>query len=164
MRGVEEISREHIAVAARATIKGLTQEERMPELAFKNVDKYWQGNDYKNIPERPATKDRPARPAEYHHVSMTSVALGKEPPFALIFMTHMNLDFDGAGNACGPDNLEPLDYLKNAINKETGHYVGVKAGQMRVSTCHPTNRIIRRILRLVNIEEEPGPCCQQIRI
>lgn len=86
----------------------------MPGLVFRDVDRYWQGNDYKDIPARPAKGDKPARPAESHHVSMTSVAVETEPPFALIYMTHMNIDFDGAGNAYGPDNLEPLDYLVNA--------------------------------------------------
>jgi hypothetical protein len=41
------------------------------------------------------------KPAVSRHVSMTSVAVGKELPFALIFMTHMNIDFDGAANAYG---------------------------------------------------------------
>jgi hypothetical protein len=91
----------------------------MPELVFRNVDHHWQGNDYKDKPKT-AT-----RPAETHQVSMTSVALGTEPPFALIFMTHMNLDYDGAGNAYGPDDLNPLDNLGDAINDKTGHYVGL---------------------------------------
>jgi len=96
----------------------------MPGLVFRNVDRYWQGNDYKDIPAKPAEGSKPAKPAEHHRVSMTSVAVGtEEPPFALIFMTHMNIDFDGAGNAYGPDNLEPLDYLVNAGQKT--HYYGL---------------------------------------
>ncbi len=55
---------------------------------------------------------------------MTSVAMGtQEPPFALIYMTHMNIDFDGAGNCYGPDNLDPLDHMVNAGKKM--HYFGV---------------------------------------
>jgi hypothetical protein len=97
----------------------------MPDLVFNNVNQYWQGNDYKDIPARAARNGQPARPAEYHHISMTSVALGNERPFALIFMTHMNVDFDGAPNAYGPSNLDPLDNIGNAINDATGHYVGL---------------------------------------
>ena len=39
-------------------------------------------------------------------------------------MTHMNLDYDGAANAYGPESLEPLDTIRNARNHK-GHYVGV---------------------------------------
>lgn len=94
----------------------------MTGLVFKNVDRYWQGNDYKN---RPAVKKdgKIIKPAVFMRVSMTSVAMGKELPFALIFMTHMNIDFDGAANAYGPDDKEPLDYLANA--GQNTHYYGL---------------------------------------
>jgi hypothetical protein len=96
----------------------------MPELVFRNVDHHWQGNDYKDIPAVPAKNGKPARPKQEHQVSMTSVTLGtEERPFALIFMTHMNIDFDGAGNAYGPDHLNPLDHINNAGKK--AHYYGV---------------------------------------
>jgi hypothetical protein len=96
----------------------------MPGLVFKNIDRYWQGNDYKN---QPAKKDKDGniiKPAVFMHVSMTSVAVEKEAPFALIFMTHMNIDFDGAANAYGPDDKDPLDNLQDAKN-ERNEYVGL---------------------------------------
>lgn len=96
----------------------------MPELSFNNVDVYWQGNDYKNVAARPAKAGKPAQPAVYRHVSMTSVAIDKGKPFALIFMTHMNIDFDGASNAYGPKEKNPLDYLNDAKD-ENGLYVGL---------------------------------------
>jgi len=166
---------------------------RMPGLVFRNVDRYWQGNDYKDVAEKPAEGGKPAKPAEHHRVSMTSVAVGTdEPPFALIFMTHMNIDFDGAGNAYGPDNLEPLDYLLNAGQKT--HYYGLmsvlptagnpvdkngmikapdgtrvkvdpaRAGQTGISSCRSANGAIRGILRLGHVEEEPRPRRQQLSI
>jgi len=96
----------------------------MAELLFNNVEGYWQGNDYKNMPPKPATPNRPAQPAVYKHVSMTSVAVSTaNAPFALIFMSHMNVDMDGAGNAYGPDEKDALDYLEDA--GRSTHYYGV---------------------------------------
>jgi hypothetical protein len=57
------------------------------------------------------------------HVSMTSVALAGASPFALLYMTHMNIDYDGAGNAYGPDEKDALDYLRDA-GQDT-HYYGL---------------------------------------
>ena len=69
----------------------------MTGLVFKNVDdRHWQGNDYKDIKAVTDKDGKVIKPAVFRHVSMTSVAVGKELPFALIFMTHMNIDFDGA--------------------------------------------------------------------
>jgi hypothetical protein len=95
----------------------------MAELVFKRVEGYWQGNDYKYIPEVPAKGNKPAQPAVDRRVSLTSVAVGTDLPFALIFMTHMNVDMDGAGNAYGPIELDPLDYLADAGQPD--HYYGV---------------------------------------
>lgn len=96
----------------------------MTGLVFKNVDdRRWQGNDYKDIKAVTDKDGKVIKPAVSRHVSMTSVAVGKELPFALIFMTHMNIDFDGAANAYGPDDKEPLDYLVNG-GKGT-HYYGL---------------------------------------
>lgn len=110
----------------------------MAGLVFKNVDRYWQGNDYKDIPAKKDKDGNIIRPAVYRHVSMTSVAVGKELPLALIFMTHMNIDFDGAGNAYGPEDgsKEPLDYLKNA-GKDT-HYYGLMS--VRPSASNPVDK------------------------
>lgn len=95
----------------------------MPDLVFKNVDGHWQGNDYKDRKAVPAKNGRPAQPAISMQVAMTSVAIDKEAPFALIFMTHMNIDMDGAGNAYGPDEKDALDYLTDA-GQDT-HYYGL---------------------------------------
>ena len=96
----------------------------MVGLVFKSVDdRRWQGNDYKDVAAKKDKDGKIIKPAVVRHVSMTSVAFGKEPPFALIFMTHMNIDFDGAANAYGPDDKDPLDYLANA-GRGT-HYYGL---------------------------------------
>jgi hypothetical protein len=95
----------------------------MADLVFKPVKGYWQGNDYKDIPGKPAKDGKPARPPVYKHVSITSVALGTAVPFALIFMSHMNVDMDGAGNAYGPDDMDPLDSLLDA--GQATHYYGL---------------------------------------
>jgi hypothetical protein len=81
----------------------------MTELKFENVPGNWKGNDY-------------------HKVAMTSVSLETGSPLALIFMTHISIDYDGMGNAYGPAKKCPLDSLKNAGWKddEKGYY-GVKA-------------------------------------
>jgi hypothetical protein len=64
------------------------------ELVFDNVDGTWKGNDFKNV-------------------SMTSVTF-RGALHAYVFLTHMNVDFDGAPNAYGPPEKEPLDLLEHA--------------------------------------------------
>jgi hypothetical protein len=100
----------------------------MANLVFSNIDQQWRGNDYR-------------------HVSMTSVALGTESPFALIFMTHMNLDFDGAPNAYGPDNLDPLDTLDHA-GQDT-HYYGVMS--VKPTPQNPVDES-----GMINAPDKPG--------
>jgi len=78
----------------------------MPDLTFSNVPGSWHGNDYKRV-------------------SMTSVKAGSGPVVALIYMTHMNLDFDGAPNAYGPPEKQPLDCLANAGQHDDNGYYGV---------------------------------------
>jgi hypothetical protein len=80
----------------------------MAELKFDNVHGSWKGNDYPRA-------------------AMTSVTLGSGLPVALIFMTHMSIDYDGMGNAYGPAKKCPLDSLYNAGWKDSKGYYGVKA-------------------------------------
>jgi len=81
----------------------------MAELKFTNVPGTWSGNDYPKV-------------------AMTSVSLASGPPLALIFMTHMSIDYDGMGNAYGPAKKCPLDSLYNAGWKDVDKgYYGVKA-------------------------------------
>ncbi len=96
----------------------------MADLVFKNVDGYWQGNDYKDRPAVPAKGNRPAQPAINMHVSITSVAVGTELPFALVFMSHMNVDMDGAANAYGPDDKTARPANPEAAGR-ADHYYGV---------------------------------------
>lgn len=94
----------------------------MSSLIFKSVPGHWQGNDYKD--KKAVIKDgQIVKPAEKHQVSMTSVSIDNQSPFALIFMTHMNIDFDGAANAYGPSDKDTLDWIDNA-GRQT-HYYGV---------------------------------------
>ncbi len=96
----------------------------MIELVFKGVDDIrWQGIDYKDKKAKKDKTGKVIKPAVSAHVSMTSVALGKELPFALIFMAHMNIDFDGAANAYGPNDKDPLDSLEDG-GRDT-HYYGL---------------------------------------
>src|SRR5579872_1087861 len=80
----------------------------MAELKFNSIPGNWHGNDYPRV-------------------AMTSVSLASGPPLALIFMTHMSVDFDGMGNAYGPAKKCPLDSLYNAGWKDPKGYYGVKA-------------------------------------
>jgi len=70
-------------------------------LEFDDVDGPWEGNDFKNV-------------------SMASVTF-RGVLRALVFMTHMNVDYDGAPNAYGPAEKQPLDILEHAGWK-TGYY------------------------------------------
>lgn len=80
------------------------------ELKFKDVPGSWDGNDYPSV-------------------SMTSVSVGQGNPIALICMTHMNVDFDGAPNAYGPPDKETLDSLYDA---------GQTEGYYGIMSVHPT--------------------------
>ena len=91
----------------------------MPELIFKSVPGSWKGNDYKSV-------------------SMTSVSVGDAKPCALVFMTHMNADFDGAPNAYGPEEKQPLDSLDNAGRWAKKGYYGLMAvGPDEVAEWNP---------------------------
>jgi hypothetical protein len=70
-------------------------------LEFDDVDGPWEGNDFKNV-------------------SMASVTF-QGVLRALAFLTHMNVDFDGAPNAYGPAEKKTLDILEHAGWK-TGYY------------------------------------------
>ena len=64
------------------------------ELVFDEVDGPWKGNDFPNV-------------------SVVSVTFGSIL-HAYVFLTHMNIDFDGAPNAYGPPEKETLDTLDHA--------------------------------------------------
>jgi hypothetical protein len=80
----------------------------MPDLDFEEVKGSWKGNDYNTVALTRVTMDRRT--------------------VALVFMTHMNVDFDGAPTAYGPPSKNPLDSLSNAgrFDGNTGYY-GVAA-------------------------------------
>jgi len=80
----------------------------MAELKFATVPGNWSGTDYPKV-------------------AMTSVSANAGQPLALIFMTHMGIDYDGMGNAYGPAAKCPLDSLYNAGWKDPHGYYGVKA-------------------------------------
>ena len=95
----------------------------MPELTFKSVPGSWKGNDYKSV-------------------SMTSISIGDSRPCAFIFMTHMNADFDGAPNAYGPEDKQPLDSLPNAGRwAKNGYYGLVAVGPNEVLEWNPKKLI-----------------------
>jgi hypothetical protein len=71
------------------------------DLVFNEVDGPWQGNDFKSV-------------------SVVSVTF-REVLQAFVFMTKMSIDYDGAPNAYGPAEKEPLDKLEHAGWK-TGYY------------------------------------------
>jgi len=80
----------------------------MPQLQFSNLNGSWKGNDYKTV-------------------SITSVSVGGGKPLAYVFMTHMNVDFDGAPNCYGPPEKHPLDSLENAGRNGARGYYGLIA-------------------------------------
>ncbi len=80
----------------------------MPELKFETIHGSWKGNDYPSV-------------------AMTSVSVGAGRPVAFVFMTHMNIDFDGAPNAYGPPEKHPLDSLDNAGRHGGSGYYGLVA-------------------------------------
>jgi len=71
------------------------------DLIFDDVDGPWQGNDFPNVSV----------------VSVTFQGVLQ----AFVFLTHMNIDFDGAPNAYGPPEKEPLDTLDHA-GQNTRYY------------------------------------------
>jgi hypothetical protein len=108
----------------------------MPELTFKSVPGSWKGNDYKSV-------------------SMTSVSVGTENPCALVFMTHMNADFDGAPNCYGPEDKQPLDSLKNAGRyAKNGYYGLVAVGPNEVLDWNP-KKLIKDAYKLQLDERYP---------
>lgn len=84
----------------------------MADLFFKEIKGSWWGNDYP-----PDHKDNPRQ-----GVTLTAVSMDKNSkPGALIFMTHVTIDYDGAPKAYGKFNLDTLDNLFNAGYRE-GYY------------------------------------------
>jgi hypothetical protein len=110
----------------------------MPELSFASVAGKWEGNDYPNV-------------------SMTSVAIGNGVPLALIYMTHMNVDFDGAPNAYGPPTLNPLDSLEDAGRfGENGYYGLMAVGPKEVLRGDHKKRLIKDVYHLQLDENYPA--------
>jgi hypothetical protein len=71
------------------------------DLTFEDVEGPWQGNDFRNV-------------------SVVSVTF-RDVVQAFVFLTHMNIDFDGAPNAYGPPEKHPLDSLDHA-GQNTSYY------------------------------------------
>jgi hypothetical protein len=103
----------------------------MAKLQFTDLPGSWKGNDYNSV-------------------SITSVSVGPGKPLAFIFMTHMNVDYDGAPNAYGPPEKTPLDSLENAGRFGGNGYYGLisvvpggkeqKAFNLKVDNRFPDNR------------------------
>ena len=87
----------------------------MADLKFANVPGRWSGNDYPGV-------------------TMTSVSLASGPTLALIFMSHISIDYDGMGNAYGPAKKCLLDSLANAGWKDPKGYYGVKSLRSETGT------------------------------
>ncbi len=103
----------------------------MPELQFDALPGTWSGNDYPSV-------------------SITSVKLTPDAkPLAFIFMTHMNVDFDGAPNAYGPAEKSPLDSLDDAGRYAANGYYGLVAvGPKEVVPHDPHKRLIKDVYHL----------------
>jgi hypothetical protein len=82
------------------------------DLIFENVEGPWQGNDFPKV-------------------SVVSVTFNGVL-HAFVFLTHMNIDFDGAGNAYGPPDKNPLDTLDHAGQKSRYYgLVSIKPDESR---------------------------------
>jgi hypothetical protein len=102
----------------------------MAELQFAGVAGKWEGNDYPTV-------------------SMTSVSVGKELRSALVYMTHMNVDFDGSPNVYGPQELSPLDSLEDAGRYgENGYYGLMAVGPKEIQPGDPKRRLIKDVHNL----------------
>jgi len=102
----------------------------MPELKFDTVHGSWKGNDYPSV-------------------SITSVVAGCGAPAAFVFMTHMNVDFDGAPNAYGPPEKSPLDSLADAGRYGANGYYGLVAvGPEEVVPGDPHKRLVKDVHHL----------------
>jgi hypothetical protein len=102
----------------------------MLELKFDTVHGSWKGNDYASV-------------------SITSVTFGSGTPGALVFMTHMNVDFDGAPNAYGPPEKSPLDSLADAGRYgATGYYGLMAVDPKEVEPHDPLKRLIKDVHHL----------------
>ena len=77
-------------------------------MTFKEAAGNWSGNDYTTT-------------------TVTRVRDGTGMTVALIFMTHMNVDFDGAPNAYGPPSFDTLDSLADGGKDEAKGYYGLMA-------------------------------------
>jgi hypothetical protein len=85
----------------------------MPKLVFKDHPAIWRvGQDYPQVP-------------------LTRVSWDSAPDLAVayVFFGHPNIDFDGSSMAYAPEGHvpQPLDDLKNAVDKKTDSWVGVVA-------------------------------------
>jgi hypothetical protein len=101
----------------------------MIELQIDSVEGPWIGNDYGGEQKEPE-KNQP-------YVVMSKVTIGRRT-LALVFMTRMNINFDGSPKAYGPPNWqkaglkeEPQDTLLNA---------GQGSGYYGLVAVHPKDR------------------------
>ena len=116
----------------------------MPELQFENVPGAWSGQDYTSV-------------------SVTRVKwIGNSDALALVFMTNMSVDFDGAPTAYGPAGLQPLDSLEDA-GRATGYYGLVAVDPNHIPHSDPPLIIDRRYpdahgkVPVVQASDEPAP-------
>jgi len=103
------------------------------ELLFDNVDGPWAGNDY-------------------DAVSVTSVSFpGKAVGVvAFVFMTRMNIDFDGAPTAYGPEEKDTLDSLEDA-GRNSSYYglIAVDPTEIDETDTQKPKRLIKDRYNLV---------------
>jgi hypothetical protein len=75
----------------------------------------------------------------------------------LVYMTHMNIDFDGAPNAYGPPSKNPLDSLHDAGRDDprTGYYGLIAVGPNEVVPGDKHKRLIKDVYHLKLDEHYP---------
>jgi hypothetical protein len=107
------------------------------DLIFAEVEGPWQGNDFPNV-------------------SVVSVTFNGVL-HAFVFLTHMNIDFDGAPNAYGPPDKNTLDTLDHAGQKS--HYYGlvsVKPDETRDVFVPGKGKQKKTLVELYNLKLDPS--------
>jgi hypothetical protein len=106
------------------------------DLAFENVEGPWQSNDFPNV-------------------SVVSVTFNGVLQ-AFVFLTHMNIDFDGAPNAYGPPDKNTLDTLDHAGQKS--RYYGlasIKPDESRDVFIPGQGKQKKTLVELYNLKLDP---------
>jgi hypothetical protein len=106
------------------------------DLIFEDVEGPWQGNDFKRV-------------------SVVSVTFNGVL-HAFVFLTHMNVDFDGAPNAYGPPGKNPLDTLDHA--GQNSHYYGlvsIKPNETRDVFVPGQGKQKKTLVELYNLKLDP---------